>query len=308
MKSYSAAILLFVTIVCMNLLTTALTAAADDPSDQQSKKSEDNKENHLTRKLSGNEPSYFVFARDNNGSFNNIEFYLSLKYPLFENVVHRLLGPNIDLYFNYNGKYDFYLESRPSSPVISRRQNPGAMFTYNLEKQTYGLASIKTGYFHESNGQTIDTATEYATTEYAEDFVSRGWDYIPLELRFSFPEQLEGFTFYFKGRYFLPKQIFSHDKEDTIFWDLTDDSKISDYDGLTLVLRKTVPINKYLKDLKLTAVYRTGYTDFNLTQRYEATFSTLDLPVYIFYQSGYGIEISTYQERGYTWGIGVEFM
>lgn len=309
MNKYLVFILPIWVSACLNLPTLTQAAAADEQPAQPSESTgAETKKNGLLKKLKGNEPSYFVYARDNNSAFDHIEFYLSVEYPMLEGPVHRLFGLNTDLYFNYNGKYDFYLEKRYSSPVISRQQNPGAMFEYRLDQPSYGLSTIKSGYFHESNGQTIDSAADYATTENAEDFISRGWDYIPLELKFEFPEKLPGFSFYFKGRYFLPKQLFMNDKEDTIFWDRSDNSKIEDYAGLSLVISsQTLIDNRYIEGFKLAAIYRTGYSDFNLSQRYEATFRTLGLPLYIFYFSGYGNEISNYQERGYTLGVGVEF-
>lgn len=305
---------LFLSIVfinCLSLPSPSLAIAIDDqPAKQQKNTSDPTKSNELIRKLRGNEPSYFVYAKDNDDSFDHIEFYLSVEYPMLEGAMHKCFGSNTDLYFNYNGKYDFYInKDRYSSPVISRRQNPGIMIKHSFSESLSGLKSIKAGYFHESNGQTIDTMAEYSSTENGGDFVSRGWDYIPLEFKFEFPEKLNGLTFFLKGRYFLDKQFFNIDKEDTVFWDKTDDSKIEDYAGISLIIRSQTVVNDrwYMKGLKLAAIYRTGYTDFNLSQRYEATFRAFDIPLYIFYFSGYGTEISTYQERGYTWGLGVEF-
>jgi len=264
--------------------------------------------------LSGNEPSYFALAQDGNDSKSHIEFYLSIKYPLLTTLIEKSLGERSRLYFNYNGKYDFYVFSRDSSPIISRRQNPGVMYEYSRPPTAHiHLQSIKTGYFHESNGQTIDTREEYLATEYASDYVSRGWDYIPLELKFAVSEKRHGIfgNFYLdlQGRYFLDKQMFRHDREDEIFWEpVADQPQIDDYDGVRTTL-STVFLLPYLEaqEIKFSAIFRSGYKDFNLSQRYEATFRLFDLPLYVYYFRGYGVELSTYHEKGTTYGIGFEF-
>jgi len=264
--------------------------------------------------LSGNEPSYFVLAQDNDDSKSHIEFYLSIKYPLLGTPIERRLGKRSRLYFNYNGKYDFYVFSRDSSPIISRLQNPGVMFEYEWPTVPHmHLQSLKTGYFHESNGQTIDTRQEYLATEHASDYVSRGWDYIPLELKYSVSEKRHGifgnFYLYLQGRYFLKKQLFRHDREDQIFWEpVAEQPSIDEYDGLRTVV-STVFRLPYMEaqEIKFSAIFRSGYRDFNLSQRYEATFRLFDLPFYIYYFRGYGVEISTYQQKGTTYGAGFEF-
>jgi len=264
--------------------------------------------------LSGNEPSYFVLAHDSGEGRNHIEFYLSIKYPLFTTLVEKYLGERSRLYFNYNGKYDFYLFSRDSSPIISRRQNPGAMYEYTWPAMTHlHLQSFKIGYFHESNGQTVDTSEEYLATENARDYVSRGWDYIPLEMKFAVSEKRHGifgnFYLYLQGRYFLDKQIFTQDREDQIFWEpVAEQPHIEDYDGVRTIL-STVFILPYLEaqEIKFSAIFRSGYRNFNLSQRYEATFRLFDLPLYVYYFRGYGVELSTYHEKGTTYGVGFEF-
>ena len=255
-------------------------------------------------RLRGNEPSYFVYARDNHDDTKHIEFYLSVEYPFGDKAIHWLFGENSSLFFNYNGKYDFFLSSRYSAPIISRRQNPGLVYEYKLDKPLWGLNSIRTGYFHESNGQTIDTIDEYLVTEHAEDHVSRGWDYIPLDLKF---EPFNEFSLYLKGRSFLEKQLGQDEKEDEIFWEpvVGDQPEIEDYDGIRIILSKKFKV-KYFDEIKLAAKFRSGYKDYNLSQRYEGTFTIIDIPFHAFYATGYGNEIATYHKKGHYYGIGFE--
>lgn len=265
--------------------------------------------------LEGNEPSYFVFARDSGDSSFHVEFYLSIKYPLLTRLVRDFLGENSKVLFNYSGKYDFYTTTRHSSPVISRKQNPGLQYEYEFPEPYLGLRSIKTGYFHESNGQTIDTKAQYDISENAGDYVSRGWDYIQLELKFDLSAfdiaQFDQLYLYCQGRYFLPKQMFRQDKEDEIFWDPIpfEQPGIEDYDGLRIILSKIFMKHedRPLSEIKLSAIFRTGYHSFNISQRYEGTLRLYDLPLYIYYFEGYGTEIATYHQKGSSFGIGLEF-
>jgi len=264
--------------------------------------------------LSGNEPSYFALAHDSGSGEHHIEFYLSVKYPLFTTLIEKALGERARLYFNYNGKYDFYAFSRDSSPVISRRQNPGVIFEYAWPKVSHVyLQSLRAGYFHESNGQTVDTREEYLATKDASDYVSRGWDYIPLEAKFAVSEKRHGIfgNFYLnlQGRYFLDHQLFRHNREDQVFWeDVAEQARVEQYDGIRATLATVFILPHFeAKEIKFNAIFRSGYREFNLSQRYEATFRLFDLPLYAYYFRGYGVEIATYQQKGTTYGIGFEF-
>ncbi|NTV14618.1 MAG: hypothetical protein HGA96_11925 [Desulfobulbaceae bacterium] len=264
--------------------------------------------------LSGNEPSYFALGHDSGSGENNVEFYLSIKYPLLTTPIEKWLGEGSKLYFNYNGKYDFYAFSRDSSPIISRKQNPGVMFEHSWPPvSNMHLQSLKTGYFHESNGQTVDTREEYQATEYAADYVSRGWDYIPLEAKFAVSEKRHGIfgNFYLnlQGRYFLDHQMFRHDREDEIFWtQMAEQPRIEEYDGVRVNLATVFILPRIeAREIKFNALFRSGYREFNLSQRYEATLRLFDLPLYVYYSRGYGSELSTYHQQGTTYGIGFEF-
>lgn len=281
-------------LILITLLSIISTGSSTWAEDFQADKKEAN------RLLRGNEPSYFVHARDKDDNSEHIEFYLSVKYPMMD----WLFSENASLFFNYNGKYDFFVSTRHSSPIISRIQNPGLMYEYKLEEPAWRLKSIKTGYFHESNGQTIDSKAEYLLAEYAEDYVSRGWDYIPLDLKF---EPSNNFSFYLKLRYFLEMQMGKYEKEDKIFWEPVagDQSEIEDYDGIRMLFSKKFKV-KYFDEIKLAAMFRSGYRDYNLSQRYEGTFKIGGIPFHAFYVTGYGNEIATYHKKGYYYGIGLE--
>jgi len=260
------------------------------------------------RELTSNEPSYFAAAKDHNDASWHNEFYLSIKYPIFGHLANDVLGEQSSLYFAYNGKYDFYFNSRHSSPIISRLQNPGLIYKYKLAASWHNLTSIKSGYFHQSNGQTVDNIARFQATTNAIDYVSRGWDYIPLELKFSLPAKT---YLYLNGRLFMRKQLFTIAREDQVFWEPNRRSqpKVSDYDGLRILLRKEFDFNHTgLQHIKLAAYWRTGYTAAHISQKYELTVRAYDFPLHAFYFNGFGREITTYHRKDSYIAIGIEML
>jgi len=290
------------------------TSADDTPPESLTKPAEAPDGGGPIHLLRGNEPSYFALGHDSGSGENQIEFYLSIKYPLLSTPIENILGKDSSLYFNYNGKYDFYAFSRDSSPIISRKQNPGVMFEHTWPPvANIHLQSLKVGYFHESNGQTVDTRAEYQATEHAIDYVSRGWDYLPLEAKLAVSEKRHGIfgNFYLnlQGRYFLDRQMFRHDREDEIFWEtLAEQPQIEDFDGIRINLATVFILPRIeAREIKFNATYRSGYREFHLSQRYGATFRLFDLPLYVYYSRGYGVEIATYHQEGTSYGVGFEF-
>lgn len=261
----------------------------------------------ISRYLSGNEPSYFVFSQDQGEESSHGEFYLSIKYPLLQRPMKFLLGEESSLFFNYNGLYDFYLGTRYSSPVVSRRQNPGLMYEYAFANDDL-LRKAKFGYFHESNGQTIDTEAKYLATENAGDFVSRGWDYLHLELSVA---PADGWVVYMVGRRFLDRQMFRLEKEEKWPWEppLNEALPIQAYDGMRMIVSRAIKRRYwYFDELGFSAIYRTGYDSpgHNSSRRFELTARIFDLPLYVYWFDGYGINLSSYHVKSSSYGVGFE--
>lgn len=282
------------------LLFTGALAKAEDNSQESTPDA-------ISHFLTSNEPSYFVFARDKGDEDYHGRFYLSIKYPLLQRPIRYLLGTNSALFFNYNGLYDFYLASRYSSPIISRRQNPGLMYEYRFIDHDI-LRKAKFGYFHESNGQTIDNEADFLKSANAQDLVSRGWDYLHLELSIS-PE--ESWHLYLQSHLYLNKQMFKLDKEEKWPWEIPVGVAlpIEEYDGIRLIASETLKRKYwYFDEVTLSAIYRTGYRDpgHNSSRRFEATFRLFDVPLYIYYFDGYGINISSYFLKSSSYGFGFQ--
>ncbi|NTV52527.1 MAG: hypothetical protein HGA76_05895 [Candidatus Firestonebacteria bacterium] len=273
--------------------------------------------------VSGYEPSFFgwVLVDDPYGHFK-----VSIKYPFLPFVAcgadtnSAFIGYKSGLYVAYTGIYDFYM-TRSSSPIISREQNPGLFFDFN---RCFDLPLTATlGYFHDSNGQSINSREEYlASREHPQDLISRGWDYTLWGASYMFKlpwldtvtekkyldlprTQLHGQIFNYNPNFdksnltistqwlaFLDKQGFGAGwKEENVFWeDVTHQPKRSDYDGFRL---KFMVQNAHYR---LTETIRTGTTAPNITSDLSFTFRVRKwLPISLQWHRGYGPDLATYQ-------------
>lgn len=312
---------------------------------------------HLGR-LSSNKPNFFGFAHPiTKGDLEDdrhIELNISIKYPLVETKLEnfkkngpdswqrtRKIAPN-RVFFVYNGRYDFYLFDTgryTSAPIISRHQNPGVAAEWDLFDGNNSAAIIKRfrfGYFHESNGQTLNDAAKFDAeknepkvnvdpiepkgTEYALAQVSRGWDYLQLRYEQSSKDlelSTEGrwWRYDVEVRYFFDWQGFgSSDREDDIFWELVDKQpKISEYDGLRGVVAYAIPLKGRVgpvDQLLFRGEFKTGVNGFKALKHFGGKLSlgvkAWNTRFSIFYFNGYGKELSTYHLRTQYFGVGLE--
>ena len=309
------------------------------------------KESVFPRYLEGNEPSYFVFVPgvENTHKDKHIEFFLSIRYPIADEVLDAFgecgfnvfkfspwvdcMGsyndpnPAIDgdhkLYFVYAGQYDFFAGSRHSSPIISRRQNPGLTYKYSFLNKPLFLKSIKFSWFHESNGQDLD---EELYTEalgngqnlltannqnglYSLDHISRGWDYAETEIAFAYDKA----ELYIKYRKHCNCQALGlQEKEDKIFWDTANANEggIREFKGLDLIANYTwVRNDKIFNRIRLSYKLGTGelsYIGNHLSQKASLTVRVAELPLTLFYFDGYGENLSQYHTRSQYIGVGIE--
>ena len=279
------------------------------------------------KRLESDDPNYFVLAAPvGDGELKDddlhIEFYLSVKYPVGLDCVDSPWLPKRFL-FVYNGLYDFYLfpgGRYESSPVISRRQNPGGVLEWDL----YEKQQARVGYYHESNGQTIDrmdgpkgydVQLQQGGEEYALTQVSRGWDYV--NLRYRYGERDAGeypWTVQAELRFFLPWQGFgASEMEDSIFWEQDSrDVGIEDYDGLRFMCerrfsRSANAVLRVLGKGALRLELKTSISSMNALGNIggKASLTFRDF-VNLFYFRGYGKEPATYHRRTEYVGIGVQ--
>lgn len=309
--------------------------------------------------LTSDDPNYFSFASPESrelGDVNHVEFYLSIKYPLYDQTIElksreehlgALLGDGDwshflkpdRAFFHYNGLYDFYMlddgenGQYDSSPITSRRQNPGLSLEYDWGGGRTNYSTTRYGYFHESNGQQLDEEDlarfEFLSgrdsEEYALSQVSRGWDYWQLRFdRSNYPRNsVEGRDEYFERqgngfwhwsaelRWYRPDQVFGlgGSREDEVWWDGPRNDSIEDFDGLRLMA-------EYSPE-------RLNWGDYGLTPRLEVKTSQeepfkrisyrVGTGIYLdkvnfslFYFDGYGKDPSTYHLRSRYWALGLE--
>jgi hypothetical protein len=314
------------------------TFAADEQTSNETLSRAESRPFYFDR-LSAEDPNFFGYAipyqDDELDDEEHLEFYISIKSPLFTKpdvwpkgfrwvdsvdaggwIPHRTV-------FIYNGLYDFYLGSDryPSSPIISRQQNPGAAFEWDGPKRT----QWRLGYFHESNGQSVSTSNEYAEAEaeygeeYAHSQVSRGWDYANLRFLFdSNPGRSNHTSFWWRysleyRRHFDFQGFGSMDKEDEIFWEPVDEQpEIDDYDGLRAMLEYTYDRGNgnILNGIMGRIEAKTGVADMDALENYTGKY-TLNLKFWstwisAFYFDGYGKEPSTYHRKTQYFGVGIE--
>jgi hypothetical protein len=285
------------------------------------------------RSLESFNPGDLVVASDHGE--NRIQFLLSFKYPVIplESLdlgfgAYRLQG----LDFAYDGLFDFYIWTRYSQPLVSRLQNPGLYFSFKAAQaqRLWDMDSFEAGWFHESNGQVVDTLEEYndLVQEYglgARDYISRGWDYWYLSTKFSYHPydglEAEGATQAHRTHIrlsFVPSlRIYDGAQgivlaaEQNIFWEPQNPpSYIYDYDGLRALfnLEFSFPYRAF-NYLGLSAGFRTGYNvgyfGQNWSKQFSITFKTWHLPWYLYYNNGYGPYISDYSSWSEGYGVGL---
>lgn len=296
----------------------------------------------ILEQLSSNQANHFALvpsAKDSKTNETHLEFFLSIKYPLIDESLRKAKKANPEfaglipdkLYFVYNGRYDFFFNSDESldnpyrsSPVYSRMQNPGLAFEW-LRPETND--SFRLGYFHQSNGQTVDNQTpnsqqdyQYKLDKYGESYalanVSRGWDY--LQLRWQRHADVEGNEFtddwwkiQLEYRDIFDFQAFGASaREDDIWWDPSLNHHYDDFDGLRFNGERSFSFPFWKRSFLLQGKFRTGTRDLsaleNITGKISLGTEFFHTHFQMFYFSGYGKDISTYHIKDNYVGMGFE--
>ncbi len=274
--------------------------------------SEDGKE---ILKLQSYEPNTIGITHDQN-DVSFMDFKISLKYPLFHDGNYKddkwekfnWLNTWFPMpYFAFTGRFGQYINTRKSSPVISKRFNPKLFGRYWLGKENY----IDIGYAHESNGQSIEQLSSYnnlrnefsnnnENPDFANDYISRGWDYWDFSWKHPFylktakeVKELSNrptreLSFYLNLKYFLKNGKLQGYAEEVNSWESGFNNKQRKHvDGITF-------IGKYSSDYfdknnnrgwfsgqKIALLFTTGYRDTfdHNTTRIEYTWKFYDMPV-----------------------------
>ena len=280
-------------------------------------------------RMQSHEPSTLGFSYDNN-DVNYMDFKLSFKYPMFHKGVVR--PPKFSFlpypYLAFTGRFSQYINTRESSPVISKRFNPELFGRYWLSTSTSKRGDyIDVIYGHESNGQSITTSTSYLdkrnnfiaageNPDFANDFISRGWDYLAVTWRLKRRNPFSDKSFltaYLGLRYYLSDGLLQGTQEEYNTWENDPEGKPrKSVDGIRLKVKyKTHFINNsVIKSNKIFLSYTTGYEnifEYN-TYRAEWAVEIKNVPFMIWAAKGYNSDLADYYRDVTSAGISFEFL
>ena len=277
--------------------------------------------------LSSYEPNLIGYSYDNDDQEPFLDFKLSLKYP----IMHRYFDSpadgkcsqwlaekgitRIQPYIAFSGRFGQYIEVRDSSPVISKRFNPKVFLRIGEDADSH----LDLEYGHESNGQRITTQASYDSLaddleeeekgkrSHANDFISRGWDYYGLTLKY---KPAKDFDFYFSYAHYIGGLLQGEIEEYYSWEEQRDIEKRNEVDGLRFIAKwkRETEYHDYFPVYKLAFLYTTG-TDQPFkysTYRVECTMNILDMPFMIWGQTGYNSDLAQYYKQVSSYGIGLE--
>jgi hypothetical protein len=270
--------------------------------------------------LASDEPNLMGMTRDGYEHQAFLDFKLSMRYPLLFNTLQQ--GYKFDMlpFISFTGRLGQYF-SRHSSPVVTKRLNPKLFLRFygtptegkNLWSDDNGLDYYDIGYAHESNGQHVDSAAlfadavaSYGTPEIAQDYVSRGWDYLGykrhLQMHRYGLDSLDA-----EVKLFLHHGLLQGTSEQYYAWEGPRSvTRIGQVDGLRLKLNFGFH-RTWFQGASL--YYTTGYLEPGKrnTFRVEAGFTPLSdflgVPMLLWWQNGYNNNIAQYYRR--TWAVGL---
>ncbi len=249
-----------------------------------------------------------------------LDYKLSLMYPFFHSVdlsfIHRSLVAGSTITFMVVNVRFAQFTQEHSSPVEGMRYNPKLVFRTMLEKtpkeKYLYYWDIAAG--HESNGQTVDSRASYdahlaqvdGKTEFADDAISRGWDYYELKLgRENKPIDRSSMKYTLIGqfKYFLNRGILEKHKEEYQSWENNPAGKPrSEVNGLRL-LAKLVAHDTW----GFAGIYETGYHKIGRynSLRGEFTWRVGPFPVMVWAARGYDAndELAAYYRDLTSYGI-----
>lgn len=268
------------------------------------------------------EPNTIGYTKDDD-DLAFMDFKLSVRYQLFPDWMTRGLnylksdvGYNSATYFAFTGRFGQYIGNRDSSPVVGKRFNPKLFFRYWYDGKHEEYVDL--AYAHESNGQFINKEAQYQAArstaeqpEYANDHLSRGWDYFELVWKkIACEDEHRALSAYLTLKQFLPWGVLQKEPEEYNSWEGNPEGKPRDQvNGVAGMLKCVMKGQRLIfKDLKLAVSLETGYRKMfnNNTVRFEAGTKVLQLPLTLWAQTGYGSDLAQYYKDVNSYGIEVD--
>jgi hypothetical protein len=276
--------------------------------------------------LSSDEPNRLGCTRDSYERSCFMDFVLSLRYPLFYEAMQQGHKFNMLPFLSFTGRMGQYSGTvRHSSPVVTKQFNPKLFFrfyTSYAEGQLLGSTDDKqdfydVGYAHESNGQYVDsvplfdsTAASVGGADIAQDYISRGWDYLNYKRHLHF-DVLGTNSLDVELRYFLSYGLLQKGSEEYFPWEAPRAiTRISQVDGIRLKVNRDLNWNWFKgADLSFTTGYR-NFARWN-TFRAELGFTPLSdlmgLPIVLWGQAGYNSSVTQYYRNAWSVGLAAAF-
>jgi hypothetical protein len=256
-----------------------------------------------------------------------------LKYRLLPKTISK---KNERLYFAFTGRFGMYIGNRHSEPVIGKSYNPKLIWRHVMDDERKSFVPFATGdaevrqeyqgyldvaYAHESNGQSIGSAAEFASArataqhpDFASDGLSRGWDYAQLVWKTTVLDRtVRRVTAYADLKYFFPQGLLQDHIEEYNSWENSPEGKprkvvngiaaLVDYEHSwhAPIARRTL----WLANPRVSLKYETGYrSPFKYsTVRLEAGVHVLELPLTLWMQRGYGSDLAQYYKQVSSYGL-----
>lgn len=235
--------------------------------------------------------------------------------------------PQTSLYLSYTGKFDFYMETRYSGPVINRTSNPALHARLDYDRlNSKHKQWVDLSYEHRSDGQTVDVNEKDGTGQFKTevayragdheyfDKLSRGANYFKLAHGWSFldskQQQFEYAAFEVNAKLYT-----SHDSDITWGKYAGTDTSISDFDLVRIKGKYNYKFGSdsdAFRGVTLGVEYTLGYKgldtdslDAYLVLPYHSSKSSWAIPIYIKAHFGPMDRLSDYTQSINSVGIGL---
>ena len=274
-------------------------------------------------RLKNHEPIFAGYTWDSD-DVGFLDFTISLQYPILAKTLDEGKRFGLLPYFAFTARFAQYVETRESSPVIAKRFNPKVFLRYGLSKFPDSGESpdryLDLEYAHESNGQSVDTQQSFdslaqalGSTEYAKDYISRGWDYLGVTWKHTLRWQPEELRIYVSRKWYCGCWL-QGDMEEAYDWEAPREiTSIRQVSGWRAVLALDTGRGNPIVD-RLTLILDTGTRDtfkYN-TARIElgipAVKNFTGVPLVLWARTGYLSDLAQYYQKGTSYGVAFELL
>ena len=275
-------------------------------------------------RLKNHEPTFLGYTKDSDDE-RFMDVTISLQHPIFADFLKE--GRNrfhLLPYFAATVRFGQYIGTRDSSPVVTKRFNPKIFLRYTPEHFPERGESpdnyVDFEYAHESNGQSVNSLSNFQTmaqavggTEHAKDYISRGWDYLGITAKQRLnTNDSEKVHLYISRKWYCGCWLQQNVEEKFDFEDpreIRSIRQVSGWRGLlkfdsnsksTLVDRAALILDTGTRD---TFKYNTARLEIGV-QPFRRFFG---VPVVLWGQAGYLSDLAQYYKKVHSFGVAFVF-